>query len=55
MIMMMMVSCVVYWPHIHIAWIHNAASNGSTSLIEQCIKAGLNVNAVNNVSQFIVR
>ena len=46
--------CVLSYTQSRRTVLHHAAEGGSTSLIECCINAGINVNVVDKVSDFIV-
>ena len=46
--------CVLSYTQWGATVLHYAARAGSTSLIERCINAGINVNVVDKVSDFIV-
>ena len=46
--------CVLSYTQVEVTVLHCAAEGGSTSLIERCINAGINVNVVDKVSDFIV-
>ena len=46
--------CVLSYTQGGTTVLHHAAEGGSTSLIERCINAGINVNVVDIVSDFIV-